>query len=86
MSGVCKGPDRSKLCYKCGEQGHLAVTCTAEGCCMLCRDREIALDACRHLPGAGGCVVFREALEQGADDYQSNHALLDLQLAFLDND
>lgn len=63
-SGICKGPDRSKLCFKCGGLGHLAVTCTEESSCMLCLDRKYALEACRHLPGSGGCLVFREALEQ----------------------
>jgi len=32
----CKGPDRSRACWKCSQEGHLASACTAEPYCVLC--------------------------------------------------
>lgn len=63
-SGECKGPDRSKACYICGKEGHLAATCPKEeAVCILCKDKGQTGESIKHLPGTRSCSVFREALE-----------------------
>ena len=59
---VCKGPDRSKACLKCGEDGHKRMECRKEKPkCFLCKTRK---DKCstEHYPGEGNCPSYQEAL------------------------
>lgn len=58
----CKGPDRSKLCHRCGGADHKGSDCTADPLCFLCAaaDRESA----KHVAGTRACKAFREALAE----------------------
>uniref|UniRef100_A0ABD2WN04 CCHC-type domain-containing protein n=1 Tax=Trichogramma kaykai TaxID=54128 RepID=A0ABD2WN04_9HYME len=37
VAARCVGPDRSKLCYQCGQDGHRSKTCRNAPVCLLCR-------------------------------------------------
>lgn len=54
----CKGADRSKLCRRCGEEGHLGRTCTKQPKCMLCP----AGEASDHMTGSFRCPAYKEAM------------------------
>lgn len=60
---VCKGPDRSNLCYRCGINGHRGAQCTEQPRCVLCAQREECIGNLDHVPGSGACKTFRAALE-----------------------
>lgn len=50
---MCKsGVDRSKACYRCGVDGHPAVSCTNEAHCVLCESKGISA---RHRTGSHMC-------------------------------
>ena len=59
----CEGPERKDACYKCGETSHKAGNCSAEARCFLCAESKVEANRLRHIPGSGGCEVFREALK-----------------------
>lgn len=65
LARKCEGPDRSKLCFKCGESCHKAADCRKNNPqCMLCTDKGVNEAKRNHAPGTGACTVFREALEK----------------------
>lgn len=54
--------DRSKLCRRCGEEGHFAKTCQKDSKCMLCDE---ATKGCsKHVTGSGKCPVYQKALQK----------------------
>lgn len=59
----CQGPDRMSqgICMKCGETGHKKINCVAAPKCVLCLETDNATD---HIPGSGGCKVYRKALQK----------------------
>lgn len=59
----CRGPDRSKNCLRCGDEGHKRKDC-AKTCCFLCKERGLGGNALGHIPGSGKCSDFKAALEQ----------------------
>lgn len=63
----CTGPDRISLCYRCGENGHKAAICKSTPRCMLCMDLKGEVEDLTHIPGSGGCMVFREALAEAKE-------------------
>ena len=60
MAANCRGPDRSRSCWRYGEEGHTAGSCTRQSQCYLCYAKE---DEPRddHIPGTIRCAAFREA-------------------------
>lgn len=62
----CKGPDRKKegVCIQCGEKGHIKKECSADPKCFLCAEGGLAPELRKHVPGSGGCHVFRQALDK----------------------
>lgn len=58
----CKGPDRSKLCYRCGKSDHKGAHCTAEPSCFLCAPNN--LRSAKHSAGSRICAAFKEALNK----------------------
>jgi hypothetical protein len=54
-AGKCTGPDRSKHCMGCGQEGHAMKNCKADKSCVLCNGENHAL-------GSGRCKAFRHAL------------------------
>ena len=60
MAANCRGPDQSRSCRSCGEEGHAAGSCTKKLQYYLCSTRE---DKPRdeHIPGTMRCAAFREA-------------------------
>ncbi len=58
----CNGVDRHDQCNKCGGKDHKRKTCPADKttACFLCSAAGHQDTA--HLPGSGGCKVFRDAL------------------------
>ena len=59
MAANCQGPDRSRSCWRCGEEGHAAGSCTRKPQCYLCSAKDKPRDD--HIPGTIRCAVFREA-------------------------
>ena len=59
MATNCRGPDRSKCCWRCGEEGHVAASCSME-------TAELPLHRTRgdtpadHIPGTMRCAEFRK--------------------------
>ncbi|KAH1009953.1 hypothetical protein HUJ05_004328, partial [Dendroctonus ponderosae] len=52
----CAGPDRRKLCFRCGKEGHAAKGCNDKTVCLVCNSG--------HLLGTSSCASFRRALSQ----------------------
>lgn len=59
IAATCKGPDRTKVCYRCGKLNHKAKQCSESVECVLCKDRG---EAATHFLGSGRCGAFREEL------------------------
>ncbi|KAJ8953414.1 hypothetical protein NQ318_023531 [Aromia moschata] len=53
----CDGPDRSKLCFRCGKEGHSLSACKNKETCLLC-----STDG--HRMGGSKCGAFTQALRQ----------------------
>ena len=60
MAADCQGPDRNRSCWRCGEKGHAAASCSRKPRCYLCTagDEKPRDD---HIPGTMLCAAFREA-------------------------
>ena len=39
IAADCRGPDRSRCCWRCGQEGHLVGSCTGKPRCFLCAAR-----------------------------------------------
>ena len=59
----CRGPDRGKNFYKCGETGHNGAACTAEPNCALGKEMRVEQGQLKPVPGSGKCLAFRQALD-----------------------
>ena len=59
MVANCRRPDRNRSCWRCGEEGHAAGSCTTKPWCHLCSAKE---DKPRddHIPGTIPCAAFRQ--------------------------
>ena len=58
----CSSPvDRSKLCVKCGTDGHKADGCNAAACCILCKER--GEKKTNHITGSNKCPVYMKAYQ-----------------------
>ncbi|KMQ88441.1 gag-pol polyprotein [Lasius niger] len=63
LANKCKsGVDRSKLCVKCGKDGHKVADCKEEAQCALCAEKGNT-ENCAHITGDGRCLAFQEALQ-----------------------
>lgn len=51
----CKGPDRSNICVKCGQEGHKARSCNNTQYCSYCKTSEHRTDSTR-------CPYFRKLI------------------------
>lgn len=60
QSWDCKGPDRSKLCRRCGCEGHKAQSCDKAPKCLDCSGNR------RHITGGPRCPKMRRALEKAS--------------------
>ncbi|XP_044592005.1 uncharacterized protein LOC123270132 [Cotesia glomerata] len=60
----CKGPDRSKCCFKCGGGNHKAADCVEQPKCFFCTEEQEAPDSLCHIPASGAYKVFRTALAE----------------------
>ncbi|CAD6216258.1 GSCOCG00012876001-RA-CDS [Cotesia congregata] len=59
LGSQCKSNvDRSKLCIRCGQEGHKIAKCENPAKCVLCADQSA------HHAGASRCPVFQEALQK----------------------
>ena len=58
LAGVCEGPDRSKMCWKCGETDYFARDCTQRPKCLLC----ISEDGIDHPTGGYKCPTYKRAI------------------------
>ena len=60
IARTCRGTDCSRSCWRCGEEGHTAGSCTRKPQCYLYSARE---DKPRvdHIPGTMRCAFFRKA-------------------------
>ena len=56
----CRGPDRSRCCWRCGEEGHTAGSCTWQPRCYL-RTAMEEKPGNDYIPGTMRCAAFREA-------------------------
>ena len=59
-----RGPDRSGLCWKCGQNGHKSKECIREPHCVLCEGKENC-DS-NHISGSAKCPVFMAELRKKA--------------------
>lgn len=60
----CKSEvDRSKLCIRCGQEGHKIADCRNSAKCALCAEQHGAKNAAHHA-GSNRCAVFKKALEK----------------------
>ena len=59
MAALCRGPDRSRGCWRWGVEGHTAAACTGKPQCYLCAKRK-EKPRTDHLPGTTRCAIFRE--------------------------
>lgn len=58
----CRSPvDRSKLCAKCGTDGHKADGCNAAVCCILCKEK--GGGKTNHATGSSKCPVYMTAYQ-----------------------
>ena len=60
IAAECRGPDRSRCCWRWGQEGHLVSSCTVKPRCFLCAARE-EKPRNDHIPGTMRCAAFREA-------------------------
>ncbi|CAB0045243.1 unnamed protein product [Trichogramma brassicae] len=58
VAARCVGPDRSKLCYRCGQDGHRAKTCRNAPVCLLCQGP----DASGHATISPSCPLVKKFL------------------------
>lgn len=67
VAAQCKsGKDRSKLCIKCGQLDHQAVTCPNKAKCLLCAEEPNSKDTA-HQAGSSRCAAFQVALKKITD-------------------
>lgn len=60
----CKSQvDRSKLCIRCGQEGHRIADCKNSAKCAICAEQQGAKDVAHHA-GTYRCPVFQEALQK----------------------
>ena len=64
LSLDCKGPDRSKLCFRCRGPDHKSKDCTAAPWCSLCSEQQDKADFRNHIAESEACAVFRDVLEK----------------------
>ena len=61
----CKGTDRSKLCYRCGDADHKAGVCKKVATlCAFCGDIGVRDEDRNHIPVSGKCAAFRNILKE----------------------
>lgn len=60
LAKQCKGVDHSKLCWKCGIEGHKGRTCNNNPKCVLCKENE----GNDHQTGSFKCKAYKEAAEK----------------------
>ena len=70
LSPDCKGPDRSKRCYRCGTEDHKIAGCNATPRCFLCPEQADKPDSRNHTAGSGACGAFREALANAKEKWR----------------
>ncbi|XP_060530481.1 uncharacterized protein LOC132704485 [Cylas formicarius] len=58
----CKGPGRSKCCFKCAGESRKAADCIEQPKCFLCPND--VKDSLWRIPGSGACKAFRAALAE----------------------
>lgn len=64
LGSQCKSEvDRSKLCIRCGQEGHKIADCRNSAKCALCAEQHGAENTAHHA-GTNRCAVFKEALEK----------------------
>ena len=60
IAADCRGPDRSRCCWRCGEEVHTVGSCTRQPRCYLCAAME-EKPLNDHIPGTISCAAFGEA-------------------------
>lgn len=63
-SHVCKGPNRSKCCFKCGENNQKVAECTKQPKCFQCSPNADATDGLYHVADSEAHRVFCAALAE----------------------
>ncbi|KAK9729791.1 hypothetical protein QE152_g15717 [Popillia japonica] len=64
MANLCKGTDRSGLCFKCGNAGRKANDCTVNGEYLLYIEAGQPRDCLQHVPGTNKCAVHLSVLRR----------------------